>query len=58
MPIPLSRSVSIVVSEVRLLHAPDQCACAFTEAPFIAIAANSSSLIKLGSTLDKVWEIS
>jgi hypothetical protein len=30
---------------------------AFTEAPFIAIAANSSSLIELGSTLAKVCEI-
>jgi hypothetical protein len=41
-----------------LLHLRDQCACvAFTEAPFIAIAANSSSLIELGSTLAKVCEI-
>jgi hypothetical protein len=29
----------------------DQCACAFTEAPLIAMAASSSSLIELGSTL-------
>jgi hypothetical protein len=35
----------------------DQCACAFTEAPFIAIAASSSSLIELGSTLARVCEI-
>jgi NAD(P)-dependent dehydrogenase (short-subunit alcohol dehydrogenase family) len=48
-PIRLSYFVSIVVSGVRLLHSQNQCACAFTEVPFTAIAANSSSLIELGS---------
>jgi len=49
--------VSIVFSGVQLLHSRDQCACAFTEPPFMAIAASSSSLIVLGSILAHVCEI-
>jgi hypothetical protein len=56
-PTRLGYFVLFVVSEVRLLQLWDQCACAFAEVPFIAIAANSSSLIVLGSILARVCEI-